>query len=167
MKFIVITCAELLARHNPANTSANPASMNTTKNPVISAQSILVAILLCATFWINSSVVGWAYTPASGLFTARFSKVFAGTGHCKSCSSPALAPGGTPTESGFSADTTAAFSPAARPQTAPRIGVKKMAPSTSSIQNLLCAFTSFIFNEQLFLLHRFSAAARCQQKKPS
>src|SRR5437879_4970797 len=92
MKFMVMTCAAFLARHKPVSTKAKPACMNMTKKPVTKVHITLIETLLWATFWINSSFVGFAYRGVGALVIARFSKVLAGTGHVISCSLPALAP---------------------------------------------------------------------------
>ncbi len=49
MKFIDIVCAAFFARQNPVSTIAKPACMNMTRKPVISVQTMLMAILLCPT----------------------------------------------------------------------------------------------------------------------
>src|SRR6266542_1396561 len=49
MKFIVIVCAAFFARQNPVSTIAKPACINMTRKPVISVQTMLMAILLCPT----------------------------------------------------------------------------------------------------------------------
>ena len=60
MKFIAITCAAFLARHKPVSTNAKPACMNMTRKPVTSVQTMLIDTLLWASFWIISSMAGFA-----------------------------------------------------------------------------------------------------------
>src|SRR6516162_6860376 len=46
-KFMAIVCATFFFCVNPVSTSANPACMNITRNPVIRVHIMLMAILLC------------------------------------------------------------------------------------------------------------------------
>src|SRR5215471_535689 len=54
MKFIIMVWLAFFARHNPVSTTANPACMNMTRNPVMSVQTKLIAILFCP-IWFNTS----------------------------------------------------------------------------------------------------------------
>src|SRR3954469_382959 len=59
MKFMAMVWAAFLARQKPVSTMAKPACMNITRNPVISVQTMLMAILLCPTDAITSGRVGF------------------------------------------------------------------------------------------------------------
>ena len=57
LKFIAIVCATFLARVRPVSTSANPACMNMTRKPVISVQTMFMAIFVSLTSLASVSVV--------------------------------------------------------------------------------------------------------------
>ena len=59
MKFIPMVCATFLARVSPVSTSAKPACMNMTRNPVNNVQTTLRAIRLWPTVSITSVSVGF------------------------------------------------------------------------------------------------------------
>src|SRR5215831_7682334 len=80
MKFMAMVWAAFLARQNPVSTMAKPACMNITRNPVISVQTMLMAILLWPTPAITSGRVGFlASFTVTSLAVPVFSPVGSGT----------------------------------------------------------------------------------------
>src|SRR5712692_6612746 len=81
MKFMAMVWAAFLARQNPVSTRANPACMNMTRKPVISVQTMLMAILLWPTVAMTSGRVGFlASFTVTSVAVPVLSPVGSGTG---------------------------------------------------------------------------------------
>src|SRR5713226_7028414 len=94
MKFMAMVWAAFLARQNPVSTSANPACMNMTRKPVISVQTMLMAILLWPTVAMTSGRVGFlASFTATSVAVPVLSPVGSGTGAAGAAATGAAADG--------------------------------------------------------------------------